>query len=81
MAGLDLALLGRFQGRLGASEPLTLPTRKSQALLAFLAPPPGRRKARFSRASWRRPPQRNGRSRSRWSRRVIIELRFPPDQT
>jgi len=31
-------------------------------------------KARFSRASWRWPPQRNGRRRSRWSRRVIIEL-------
>src|SRR5207245_8824997 len=38
------------------------------------------RKARFSRASWRWPPQRNGRSRSRWSKRVIIELRFSPDQ-
>src|SRR5256712_8513387 len=38
------------------------------------------RKARFSRARWRWPPQRNGRSRSRWSRRVIIELRFSPDQ-
>src|SRR5256712_3967676 len=37
------------------------------------------RKARFSRASWRWPPQRNGRSR-RWSKRVIIELRFSPDQ-
>ena len=39
------------------------------------------RKARFSRASWRWPPQRNGRSRSRWSRRVIIELGFSPDQS
>jgi len=26
------------------------------------------------------PPQRNGRSRSRWSKRVIIEPRFSPDQ-
>src|SRR2546426_1643351 len=32
------------------------------------------RKARFSRASWRWPPHRNGRSRSRWSRRMIIGL-------
>src|SRR2546427_6406751 len=38
------------------------------------------RKARFSRASWRWPPQRNGRSRSRLSKRVIIEPRFSPDQ-
>ncbi|PYN83310.1 MAG: hypothetical protein DMD96_02750 [Candidatus Rokuibacteriota bacterium] len=34
----------------------------------------------FSRASWRWPPQRNGRSRSRWSKRVIIEPRLSPDQ-
>ncbi len=39
------------------------------------------RKARFSRASWRWPPQTNGRSRSRWSRSVIIELGFSPDQS
>src|SRR6516164_1498184 len=31
------------------------------------------RKARFSRASWRWPPQRNGKSRSRWSSVVIME--------
>src|SRR6267378_3961391 len=38
------------------------------------------RRARFSTASWRWPPKRNGRSRSRWSKRVIIEPRFSPDQ-
>src|SRR5438128_8878414 len=38
------------------------------------------RNARFSRASWRWPPQRNGRSRSRWSKRMIIAPRFSPDQ-
>ena len=37
------------------------------------------RRARFSRASWRWPPQRNGRSRSRWSRRMIIGLGLCPD--
>src|SRR5881397_404703 len=37
------------------------------------------RRARFSTASWRWPPKRNGRSR-RWSKRVIIEPRFSPDQ-
>src|SRR5262249_20348361 len=31
------------------------------------------RKARFSRASWRWPPQRNGKSRSRWSSVLIME--------
>jgi DNA invertase Pin-like site-specific DNA recombinase len=30
---------------------------------------------RASRASWRWPPTRKGKTRSRWSRRVIIELR------
>jgi len=39
------------------------------------------RKARFSRASWRGPPQRKGRSRSRRSRRVIIELGLSPHQS
>jgi len=38
------------------------------------------RRARFSIASWRWPPKRNGRSRSTWSKRVIIESRFSPDQ-
>src|SRR5882762_9781043 len=38
------------------------------------------RRARFSRASWRWPPKRKGRSRTRWSRRVIIKLRLSPDQ-
>src|SRR3989441_11726591 len=38
------------------------------------------RRARFSTASWRWPPKRNGRSRSTWSKRVIIEPGFSPDQ-
>src|SRR5207245_11808644 len=38
------------------------------------------RSARFSRARWRWPPQRKGKRRSRWSRRVIIGLGFSPDQ-
>src|SRR5439155_25069935 len=33
----------------------------------------GWRRARFSRASWRGPPQRNGESRSRWSRVLIMD--------
>jgi DNA-binding SARP family transcriptional activator/predicted ATPase len=51
MARLNLTLLGGFQGRLGAAAPLTLPTRKSQALLAFLALPPGRPHPREKLAS------------------------------
>jgi len=42
MARLNLTLLGGFQGRVGASALLALPTRKAQALLAFLSLPPGR---------------------------------------
>ena len=46
MPRLTLALLGGFQGRLDASAPLIVPTRKTQALLTFLAIPPGRRHPR-----------------------------------
>jgi DNA-binding SARP family transcriptional activator/predicted ATPase len=42
MPRFTLALLGGLRGRRDASTPLTLPTRKTQALLAFLAVPPGR---------------------------------------
>src|SRR5260370_42449077 len=38
-------------------------------------------KARFSTTSWRWPPQRKGKSRSRWSRRVIIGLGLSLDQS
>ena len=41
MAKLNLALLGGFQARLEAGAALVLPTRKAQALLAYLALPPG----------------------------------------
>src|SRR5262249_58069572 len=39
------------------------------------------RKARFSRARERWPSQRNGRSRTRWSKVVIIGVRFCPEQS
>jgi len=42
MTRLDLSLLGGFQARLQPGPPLALPTRKAQALLAYLAVPPGR---------------------------------------
>ena len=41
MAKLSLTLLGGFQARLDTGEALGLPTRKAQALLAYLALPPG----------------------------------------
>ena len=42
MTSLHLTLLGGFQARLGSGPALSLPTRKAQALLAYLALPPGR---------------------------------------
>src|SRR5262245_65456576 len=42
MAPLSLTLLGGFQAWLGLGSHLALPTRKSQALLAYLALPLGR---------------------------------------
>src|SRR5215831_8344564 len=41
MARLTLTLLGGFQARLDPGARLALPTRKAQALLAYLAVPPG----------------------------------------
>jgi hypothetical protein len=46
MARLTLTLLGGFQARLGTGPPLTLPTKKIQAFLAYLALPPGREHTR-----------------------------------
>ena len=46
MARLTLTLLGGFQVRLGAGPPLVLPTKKIQALVAYLALPPGREHSR-----------------------------------
>src|SRR6267378_3774695 len=42
MARLSLTLLGGFQARLEPGSAIALPTRKSRALLAYLALPPGR---------------------------------------
>ena len=41
MARLSVTLLGGFQARLYSGQALALPTRKAQALLAYLALPPG----------------------------------------
>src|SRR5262249_60363787 len=41
MAQLILKLLGGFRAYLDSADPLSFPTRKAQALLAYLAMPPG----------------------------------------
>ncbi len=82
MARLNLTLLGGFQGRLGAAAPLTLPTRKSQALLAFLALPPGRSHPRAKLASllWggmREPQARSGLRQSLFTLRKAVDVEPP----
>ena len=82
MARLNLTLLGGFQGRFGASAPLTLPTRKTQALLAFLALPPGRSHPREKLASllWggmREPQARSGLRQSLFTLRKAMDVEPP----
>jgi DNA-binding SARP family transcriptional activator len=81
MGRLNLALLGGFQGRLGAAAPLRLPTRKTKALLAFLALPPGRSHPREKLASllWggmREPQARRGLRQSLFTLRKAVGV--PP---
>ncbi len=82
MARLNLVLLGGFQGRLGGAAPLTLPTRKSQALLAFLALPLGRSHPREKLASllWggmREPQARRGLRQSLFTLRKAVGVEQP----
>jgi DNA-binding SARP family transcriptional activator/predicted ATPase len=82
MARLNLSLLGGFQGRVGVSAPLALPTRKTQALLAFLALPPGRPHPREKLASllWggmREPRARSGLRQSLFTLRKAVNA-MPP---
>src|SRR5262245_24735082 len=51
MARLTLQLLGGFAVRLGSGQALSLGTRKAQALVAYLAVPPGRAHSRDKLAS------------------------------
>src|SRR5262245_2377599 len=51
MARLNLTLLGGFRARLEPGTPLVLPTRKAQALLAYLVLPPGPAHSRDKLAS------------------------------
>jgi len=82
MPHVSLDLLGGFQGRLDASAPLTLPTRKTQALLAFLALPPGRSHPREKLASllWggmREPQARSGLRQSLFMLRKAVGAEPP----
>src|SRR5213594_395474 len=82
MPRLNIVLLGGFQGRVDASAPLTLPTRKSQALLAFLALPPGRSHPRGKLASllWggmREPQARRGLRQSLFTLRKAVDAEPP----
>ena len=51
MARVTLELLGGFSARVGAGPALSLGTRKAQALIAYLAVPPGRPHSRDKLAS------------------------------
>jgi len=82
MACLGLTLFGGFQGRVGAGAALTLPTRKAQALLAFLALPPGRSHPREKLASllWggmREPQARSGLRQSLFTLRKAVGAEPP----
>ncbi len=46
MASLDVRLLGGFEARLDSGQKVTLPTRKAEALLAYLALAPGKARSR-----------------------------------
>ena len=83
MGRLELTLLGGFQARIGAGA-LTLPTRKAQALVAFLALTPGRSYPREKLAAllWggtREPHARQGLRQARqsarsWELRAAVSL-------
>ena len=51
MARLTLTLLGGFRAHLDPGAPLAFPTRKAQALLAYVAMPPGHAHPRDKLAS------------------------------
>lgn len=74
MARLTLTLLGGFQVRLGAGPPLTLPTKKIQAFLAYLALPPGREHARDTLAAMLWGDLSQGRARNSL-RQALFALR------
>jgi predicted ATPase/DNA-binding SARP family transcriptional activator len=77
---LELTLLGGFQARLGDNSAIALPTRKAQALLAYLALPPGRMHAREKLASllWGDMPDSQARGNLRHTLSRIRSALPPP---
>src|SRR6516162_1484517 len=71
MVVLRLVLFGGLRASFGQGQPVTLPTRKAQALLAYLASPPGRAHPRDKLASllW-------GDSREREARTSLGQARY-----
>jgi DNA-binding SARP family transcriptional activator len=84
MGRLQLRLLGGFQARVGDGPPLTLATRKVQALLAYLALPPGQAQPRDKLAAllWGERGEEQARHslRQRLSdlRKALAEVHPPP---
>ncbi len=85
-AQVSIRLLGRF-GLLAGGEPVALPTRKAQALLAFLARSPGvpAARARLSGLLWPDRPDAQGRASLRQAlasiRRAFEPFDLPGPQT
>ena len=81
MMRLSLRLLGDFEARLGAGPPLRLRTRKTQALLAYLASTPGQSHSRDKLAAllWGERSQAQARSRLRGSLFVLRRALAPAD--
>ncbi|HEV8641611.1 MAG TPA: BTAD domain-containing putative transcriptional regulator [Methylomirabilota bacterium] len=64
MGELTLSLLGGFEARIGPGPPVPVPTKKAQALLAYLALPPGQSHPRDKLAAllWADTPPRTARN-------------------
>jgi len=80
MARLHVELLGNFQARVEPETRIALPTRKSQALLAYLALPPGRAHGRDKLASllWGDMADRQARGGLRQALSALRKLSIGP---
>lgn len=83
MARLTLTLLGGFHAQLTSGAVVALPTRKAQALLAYLACPPGRAHPRDKLAAllWggmREPQARSGLRQALFALRKVLITTSPP---
>src|SRR5215468_6861358 len=80
MARLDVTVLGGFLARL-RGEPLTLPTKKTQALLAYLALPVGHAHPRDKLANllWGETPDASARNSFRQALFILRKALAPAD--